>query len=263
MTSISDINSNFTFRPSNYAPYAASYFGVFALGATCAHYFEKFQMQNSVPFSLVSKKISHYGQIAGLLSPVVALGLGCATRQIVLTSYVGFFTLGVRVRSRFYSTNILPSAQKATQKNDVYFTIAKNRQLYLSDSTSKDLIPNLKNVYKSHLPSQIFDYIFKNDLVGLTSNETATEKQNLEDLDCFIIRIENYKGEKCVTIAFNPGNINAKNNFSGLHLSYQNGNIIAYAFFDAGGRDYVSPIPFSAEEEKKAENLVLFLIRGS
>lgn len=45
-------------------------------------------------------------------------------------------------------------------------------------------------------------------------------------------------------------------------LGYQNGKVAGYAVFDAEGRDYIAPTPFSEEAEKMAQQAILLLMEG-
>ena len=147
--------------------------------------------------------------------------------------------------------------------------IAFGQLLALNEPISEK--SSIESMYQKHLPPEIFEYGVKNNLVDLMSYEKITEKQNLEGRitiilgtleDLKYIEDDTVELGKYVEVSFWQENRNIEDNFGGIQLCYQNGRIVGYAAFDADGRDYIAPTPFSEEEEKKAATFILLLMEG-
>lgn len=130
----------------------------------------------------------------------------------------------------------------------------------LNESTHE--ISNLASPYQKHLPPDIYEYVIKNGLVDETRSENVKEKQTLEGVDKVSVGIETHKSQQFINISYYPQNKKAEDNFGGIQIGYQDGEVIGYAVFDAEGRDYIAPTPFSRKEEEKAKALILNLFEG-
>ena len=141
---------------------------------------------------------------------------------------------------------------------------------------------NLESLYKKHLPSGIFEYVIKHNLLDVMDYETITNKQNLDSLDTLTITLEIDKvfnsdyqnsylskalaeNSTVVSITFYAGTPNIKENFGGISMTYYSGKAIACALFDAEGLDYLCPLweePFPDEGEEIAATTLLLLMEG-
>src|SRR4030095_12699652 len=103
------------------------------------------------------------------------------------------------------------------------------------------------NIYREHLPSNIYQQFIQRKLADENDMESITDVKYGEFADRITISVEKHPGE-CVLITYWCGQVS--DDFRGIQVGYRKGKLMGYAIFDGIGRDYLSDPPFSKEDEK-------------
>jgi hypothetical protein len=116
------------------------------------------------------------------------------------------------------------------------------------------------NIYWDHLPSNIYQQLVQRKLIDDNEMESITDVKYGEVADIITIRVERDDRGEYVLVAYRCRQ--AIDNFGGMLLAYQKGEIIGAVIFDEIGRDYIIDPPYSTEKQKAMTLSILDLIEG-
>ncbi len=116
-----------------------------------------------------------------------------------------------------------------------------------------------ESLYQKHLPKNVYECVLQKELIDENSLKITREIKHGEIIDTVTLSIEKEQGQ-CVLLDYWSGQ--ALDNFRGMQVAYQKGQIIVYVIFDGMGRDYLAYPPFSKEDETNITLNILDLIEG-